>query len=164
MFESMAEAAAVFELVYDGSGAAVDCIFRDMNPAFEFLVGCEEGRTPGQPCVRVFGEVLRLDLFHRVSVTGQPGAFETYAPSFGKYVVISVLPTNPRTRRGHFHRHQRAQGDGRNAPEDPASPERDTGSRKDRMFDWNVVTGQVQSGHRNLQGSLASRCPGTGTL
>lgn len=97
VFTAMSEAAAIFELVYDGSGAAIDCIFRDMNPAFELLVGVKKSDQVGKLASEFFGDVLRLDLFHRIAVTGQPGSYETYAPSLGKHVVISAAATDPRS-------------------------------------------------------------------
>lgn len=96
VFETMTEAAAVFELVYDGSGAAVDCLFLDMNPAFERLVGAKRSDHLGKPASEFFGEVLHLDLFHRVAVTRQPGFYETYAPSLGKHVIISAAAAGTR--------------------------------------------------------------------
>jgi PAS domain S-box-containing protein len=97
VFDAMTEAAALFDLVYDGSGAVVDCMFRGMNPAFEFLVGAKKSEHLGSPASEFFGDVLHLDLFHRVAVTGQPGLYETYAPSIGKYIVISVVPSGRRS-------------------------------------------------------------------
>jgi PAS domain S-box-containing protein len=143
MFDAMTEAAAVFELVYDASRAPVDCIFRDMNPAFELLIGAKRAEHLGKHASEFFGEVLRLDLFHRVAATGQPGSFEAYATSLGKFIVVSAVPVDQQTVAVIItditERKEMEEALLKN--QHRLSLTQEAGNLG--VFDWNIVTGQV---------------------
>ncbi len=143
VFNAMNEPAASFDLIYDGNGAAVDCIFREMNPAFELLVGARRDEHLGKPASEFFGEVLRPSLFHRVIVTGKQGFYETYAPSLGKYIVITAVPIDTRSVAAIFSditaRKEMEEALLRTQHRLSLTQE----AARIGIFDWNITTGQM---------------------
>jgi PAS domain S-box-containing protein len=143
VFDSVTDAVAVVELVYDAKGAAVDCVFLDMNPAFETLAGVRKNEHLGHRTSEFFGEVLNLDLLKRVAVTGLPASAETYVASLGKHLVIAAFATDKRKVAATFTdiTERKEMEEALLKSQHRLSLVQEVG--KIGVFDWNVITGQV---------------------
>lgn len=94
MFESMALASCLYEVVHE-NGKAVDCLILDMNPAFRKVFGLLERDVRGKLASSLSredgdGAVPFLDIYARVAETGEPASFKTEFPRTGRFMEVSV--------------------------------------------------------------------------
>ncbi len=87
LFNSMNNSFALHQIILDDDGKPIDAIYLEVNPAYEALTGIKAEAVIGKS---MFGpkpgwEVSWLDTYARVALTGEPGYYEDYAPSLGKY-------------------------------------------------------------------------------
>lgn len=92
IFENMSAASCIDEMVYDEDGKAVDYIILDINPAFEKIIGVNRQETAGQLASKVYGtgRAPFLDIYSRVSETGEPVQFEAYFAPAKKHLAINA--------------------------------------------------------------------------
>lgn len=81
LFEDMSEAFFVGEMLYDGTGNAVDFRFLEVNPAFERITGvaCPFGKTVREAIPGVQEELIAT--YADVVRTGKPAHFEITIPA-----------------------------------------------------------------------------------
>ena len=89
---SVTEGVALHEIIYDkATGAAVDYVITDVNPAFEKIMGLSAEESKGKKASELYGTGTPpyLDIYAQVSSTGKPYSFETYFPPMDKHFFIS---------------------------------------------------------------------------
>ena len=101
LFDGMLEGVAYCRMLSDNSGAAVDWIYLDANPAVERLLGGLKlvGRRASEifPGLREANPEL-VALFERVAATGCQEEFEGFLPTLNMWVKLSVFSPE----RAHF--------------------------------------------------------------
>lgn len=92
LFQTMNEAVAIHELVYDESGKPVNFIIKAINSAFEKITGFQKTDVINKVADNVYPdyELKHIDIFARVAETGIPATIETHFESVDKYFKISV--------------------------------------------------------------------------
>lgn len=100
LFESMSDGAALHEIVYDASGAAVDYRILDANPAFERHTGIAIEAIRGRLATQVYGAPAApyLQQYAAVAEGGEPYTFETFFPPMHRHFRITAFSP----RRGQF--------------------------------------------------------------
>ena len=95
LFDSLVEAYAVHQVVFDDEGRPREFRFVDVNPAFERITGLGKGSILG----RRVGEVLPglqtewIDTYRQVALTGATRRFESYWADRGRYYeVVAFRP------------------------------------------------------------------------
>jgi len=80
LFSSMTEMFQVIELIYDENGKAFDYYYRNVNPAFEKLVGKTKEQIVDKRVKKLFGivEDYWIKVYDEVAKTGEPAHFENY--------------------------------------------------------------------------------------
>jgi PAS domain S-box-containing protein len=96
LFSSMTEMFQIIELIYDENGKAVDYYYRDVNPAFERLVGKPKDRLVDKRVKDIFGivEDYWLEIYDKVAKTGTPARYENYGAELEKYYDIHAWKVN----------------------------------------------------------------------
>jgi len=96
LFSSMTEMFQVIELIYDKDERAVDYCYRDVNPAFERLVGKTREQLVDKRVKDVFGVVedYWLEVYDKVAKTGEPAHFEDYGAELDKWYAIYAWKPN----------------------------------------------------------------------
>jgi signal transduction histidine kinase/CheY-like chemotaxis protein len=89
----MTELMALHEVVYDRSGKAIDYRILDCNPAFTLITGIQRNKAIGALASQLYGsgEAPYLDIYARVTGTGESTQFDTYFPPMKKHFSISVF-------------------------------------------------------------------------
>jgi PAS domain S-box-containing protein len=92
LFSSMTEMFQVIELVYDSLGKVIDYYYKDINPAFEKLVGKTRKQLINKRAIDVFGivESYWLECYQKVMETGKPMKFEDFGAALNKYYEITA--------------------------------------------------------------------------
>src|SRR5665647_726869 len=54
VYNSMSEGLAIHELIYDSSGKAIDYIIKDVNPAYEQIIGLKKKKAVGRKATDVY--------------------------------------------------------------------------------------------------------------
>ena len=95
LFRSLPEGAALLEIVRDPSGAPLDYVFLDVNPAYESLFGTKREDEMGHRLSE--SRSLRAQLGRLIAVAsgGGPVRFETHFPDIDKYVSVSAFAIEP---------------------------------------------------------------------
>jgi len=90
LFAAMQEGFALYEIITDAAGSAVDCRLVDTNPAFEHLTGLSREAVLGKSLREIFPgiEDQWLQIFGEVGLTGAAKRFETYSQEFSRYYSI----------------------------------------------------------------------------
>ena len=93
VYNSMSEGLAIHELIYDSSGKAIDYIIKDVNPAYEQIIGLKKKKAVGRKATDVYevSTAPYLDIYTKVALTGDPQTFETYFPPMDKHFQVSVF-------------------------------------------------------------------------
>jgi PAS domain S-box-containing protein len=96
LFSSMTEMFQVIELLYDESGKAFDYYYRNVNPAFEKLVGKTREQLVDKRAKDLFGivEDYWIEVYDKVAKTGKPAHFENYGAQLDKWYEIYAWKTN----------------------------------------------------------------------
>ncbi len=92
LFSSMSEMFQVIELIYDSDGKAYDYYYRDVNPAFEKLVGKTRKQLIDKQAKNIFGiiEDYWLEIYDKVMKTGESVVFEKYGAELDKYYEVNT--------------------------------------------------------------------------
>ena len=93
LYRSMSEGLAQHEIIYDDNGRAIDYIITGVNPAYELITGLKSTDVIGKQASTIYGanSPPYLDIYSKVTQTGQPTSFETYFPPMNKHFTISVF-------------------------------------------------------------------------
>jgi len=97
LYSSMNEGFALHELIYSGTGEAVDYTILEVNPAYEAITGLPRKQTVGAKASELYktGEPPYLGIYAEVAASGEPATFEpTFAP-MAKSFRISVFSPAP---------------------------------------------------------------------
>ncbi len=92
LFNSMVEMFQIIELIYDSNGKAYDYYFRDVNPAFEKLVGKTKKQLLNKRARDIFKiiEDYWIKTYDKVIKTGKPVSFENYGGELDKYYRVNA--------------------------------------------------------------------------
>jgi PAS domain S-box-containing protein len=92
LFNSMTEMFQVIELIYDTKGKPIDYFYRNVNPAFEKLVGKAQDQLVDKRVKDIFGivEDYWLEHYDKVAKTGNPLQFENYGAELDKWYEVNV--------------------------------------------------------------------------
>lgn len=96
MFENMASASCVDEIVYE-DGRAVDYRILDVNPAYEHITGIRRQEAAGALASALYGlgQAPFLDAYGRVAETGEPADFEAWFEPLQKHLHITAGRPKP---------------------------------------------------------------------
>ncbi|MGB8298945.1 MAG: GAF domain-containing protein [Polyangia bacterium] len=100
LFENLAEAFAVHEVVYGEDGKPIDYRFLDLNSAFEQSTGLKRQDVVGRTLLEVLPDSERfwIDKYAEVAATGVPARFERFFPPLGRHYEVHAFSP----RRGQF--------------------------------------------------------------
>ncbi|MGB9979824.1 PAS domain-containing protein, partial [Methanobacterium sp.] len=92
LFSSMTEMFQVLELIYNNNGKPIDYYYRDVNPAFERLVGMKREQLIDKRVKDIFGivEDYWLEAYDKSLKTGKPVDFENYGAELDKYYEVHI--------------------------------------------------------------------------
>jgi PAS domain S-box-containing protein len=98
LFQNMVEGFALYELLYDEQGQAVDWRVLEVNDAYTRHTGVDRGSIVGRRISEIFPAALGeyLPRFAQVVETQTPTRWETYAASVNRYQCISTFPAGER--------------------------------------------------------------------
>ncbi len=87
LFENMATAFALHEMIYDESGKPVDYRFLELNPQFEKLTGGKKEYLLGKTVKEIMPETEEywIETYGKVAMTGEPISYRNYAKEIGRY-------------------------------------------------------------------------------
>jgi signal transduction histidine kinase len=93
LFEAMTEGFALHEIVDGPSGAPIDYVIVDANPAYERHTGLVVDAVIGRRASEVYetGEPPYLETYAAVAETGEPVEFEVYHAPLDRYFRISAF-------------------------------------------------------------------------
>ncbi len=99
LFNSMTEGLCVLEFLRGPDGAVADYIVREVNPAYETILGIDRKRVIGRRVTEIFGLATppNLDIYVPLVAEKRPARFERFAPEFGKRLLISAFPMDGET-------------------------------------------------------------------
>ena len=88
----------IIELIYDENGTATDFYYREVNPAFQKLVGKTKAQLMGNRFKELFEPVdtLWMDNYNKVMKTGTPANIESFLTKEGRYFEIYIWKMNPK--------------------------------------------------------------------
>jgi PAS domain S-box-containing protein len=94
LFESMIEGLCVLEMVRNAKGEITDYLIRDVNPAYERILGLKREDVVGRTVTQALGlkETPDLEIFTTLAATHTPVTFESYLPELGKHFRLSAFP------------------------------------------------------------------------
>jgi PAS domain S-box-containing protein len=97
LFTQMSEGFALHELIYDANHNPVDYRILDINPAFEKQVGIQAENAKGALASQLYGisPAPYIDIYTKVSETGEHQFFQTYFSPLDRYFQISVFSPYP---------------------------------------------------------------------
>jgi PAS domain S-box-containing protein len=91
LYATMTEGLAVHEMIYNNTGKAIDYIITSINPSYEKITGFSQEQVVGKRATQVYGisSPPFIEIYEKVTASGNPEAFETYFPPMNKYFRIS---------------------------------------------------------------------------
>jgi PAS domain S-box-containing protein len=97
LFDGMSEGAALYEIICDTSGRAVDYRFLALNPAFERLTGITAREALGRTAreVRPDSEPRWLEALASVALTRNPVQFDVLLEEFPRYLHVEAFCPAP---------------------------------------------------------------------
>jgi PAS domain S-box-containing protein len=99
LFEHSLNALALHEIVTDEAGVPIDCVFLQVNRAFEQQTGLSAQQVVGRRVREVLPGIEHtrfIDTYGRVALTGEPAHFEEFAPQLGRHYEICAFRPAPR--------------------------------------------------------------------
>lgn len=99
LFNSMMDAFAFHEAVYDKQGRFIDYKFVEINPMYEKFIGLEREEVIGKSVRELFPDQGQqwLDIYGKVIETGEPVRFEYHHLTAGKYFEVNAYQPEPDT-------------------------------------------------------------------
>ena len=93
LFANMSEMVAMHELIFDDNGNAIDYKIIECNDAFTQITGITRDDCIGQAATEVYQipEAPYLDIYAKVSLTGETVIFQTYFEPFDKHFLVSAV-------------------------------------------------------------------------
>ncbi len=93
LYNTMIEGVCLYEIIYDEANKAIDYLITDINHAYESIIGLNREQVVGKKASELcqIGEPPYLDIYARVTATGEPCNFEAYFPPLDKHFAISVF-------------------------------------------------------------------------
>lgn len=97
LFNEMAEGSNLHEMIYDQSGKAIDYRILDCNPASEILLGIKKEKAINKLATELFSADTApyLDIYSKVTETGEPTSFEVFFEPMNKHFKISAFSPSP---------------------------------------------------------------------
>ena len=97
LFQQMADAFALHEVISDQSGAVVDYRFLAVNPAFERMTGLLARDVIGKTVQEVLPSIESywIQAYAQVALTGKPVSFQSYSGSLDKYFNVTAYRPGP---------------------------------------------------------------------
>jgi PAS domain S-box-containing protein len=95
LFESMLDGFALHEMIFDEQGRPTDYRFLAVNPAFERMTGLKTAEVIGRTVLDIMPGTERhwIEIYGRVTLTGNPCRFENYSGELKKYFeVVAYRP------------------------------------------------------------------------
>jgi len=98
LFEHMENGFALHEMIFDEAGTPIDCIFLDVNEAFEKQTGIKKEHLIGRKATEVMPGISNdpadwIGIFGKVVSTGESTSFEDYLEPLGKwYSLVAYRP------------------------------------------------------------------------
>jgi len=95
LFTEIQVGVALHEIICDGEGRPIDYRYLEVNPAFERLVGRPAASVIGRTVREIMPrtELLWIERFGEVALSGQPQHFEEFSRELGKYYeVVAYSP------------------------------------------------------------------------
>lgn len=99
LFNSMMDAFAFHEAVYDEKGMFVDYKYVEMNPMYERFIGLKREQVIGKSVRQLFPDRGQqwIDIYSKVIKTGEHVRFEFYHEEQGKYYEVNAYQPEPDT-------------------------------------------------------------------
>ncbi len=96
LFSNMSEGFAYHRIVLDPRGRPCDCVFLEVNSAFERLTGLKGTGIVGKRVTEVLPGIEQdpadwIEKFGNVALTGNPVHFESYSKALGKWYSVSAF-------------------------------------------------------------------------
>jgi two-component system cell cycle sensor histidine kinase/response regulator CckA len=95
LFNEMTPGFALGEIIFDAAGHPLDCLYLEINPAFERLTGLKRKQALGRRLTELWPKegLQWLERFIPVILTGQPIHFEQFFPALNRHFkVYGYLP------------------------------------------------------------------------
>jgi len=94
LFNSMSEGLCVLELVRGPEGAVLDYLVREVNPAYEAILGVSREKVIGRSVSKFFGFASPPNLRTYIALVEEqrPARFDTFVPELGKQLRVSAFP------------------------------------------------------------------------
>jgi signal transduction histidine kinase len=95
LFEDLGTAIAVYEVITDGDGEAVDCRFLRVNGAFEECTGLDAGTVEGEPFSAASTDIGGAGFIERcgeAALEGETVSFEQHADQPNRYYDVTAFP------------------------------------------------------------------------
>ncbi|HOJ75138.1 MAG TPA: ATP-binding protein [Phycisphaerae bacterium] len=98
LFRTMLDGFALHEIAGDGSAAAGNYRFVEVNPAFERLTGLQAAHVQGRSVREILPEIgdELIQTYGRIASTGEPTYFECHVPSMDKHFEVAAFSPRPR--------------------------------------------------------------------
>jgi PAS domain S-box-containing protein len=99
LFNSMMDAFAFHEAVYDNKGMFVDYRYVEVNPMYEKFIGLKREELIGKSVRQLFPDSGQqwIDIYSKVIKTGEHVRFEFYHEEQGKYYEVNAYQPEPDT-------------------------------------------------------------------
>ena len=113
LFQNSLSAVAMHRTILDATGAPVDYVFMNVNPAFERHTGLGAKKVVGRRITEVLPGIAStpcMEIFGKVATTGDSVAFEQYVEPLGAVLLRQCLPDYGRSTRHRVHGHHRGAG------------------------------------------------------
>ncbi len=93
LYNSITEGVCIHKLVFNDAGEAIDYRIIDVNPSYERILGLKRDDVLNKLASDIYGtgEPPYLDIYTKVSITGEPFNFEAYFPPKKKHFSISAF-------------------------------------------------------------------------
>lgn len=87
LFENMTTGFALHEIICDQSGKPIDFKYLEINPAYEKLTGLKADFVIGKTVKEVLPNIEEywIEMFGKVSLTGEPASYQNYVEELNKY-------------------------------------------------------------------------------
>ncbi|CAK0761850.1 two-component system, sensor histidine kinase and response regulator [Gammaproteobacteria bacterium] len=97
LFDEMLSGFALHEIICDLNGRPVDYRFISVNAAFERMTGLVATAILGKTVLEVMPstELVWIERYGRVAITGEPVQFESYAGALDKYFEVRAFSPEP---------------------------------------------------------------------